>query len=244
MKLDDSKSASATASAASPVSEGDVLMQLELFDHPGAAAEASDRSSFAKGGAEISAKLEAECPPATVAVDGVPPDLDELEASMTRRAREFAVQFQLGDLASMVHVVWNRRMRTAAGRAHYRECQIELNPRLATLPNAAQEIERTFLHELAHLVAHHRHRGRKIQAHGAEWRRACAELGIPGESIYHQLPFEGRKIRRKYAYRCPACASEFERVKKFRQAVACYSCCRKHTGGAYDDRFRLVERKL
>ena len=220
--------------------------QLELFyNMPGITAETSERSSSATAGAaETFSELETEIPAATDEADIVLSDLEELEASMTRRAQEFAVQFQLGDLAQLVHVAWNRRMRTAAGRAHYRECQIELNPRLATLPNAQEEIERTFLHELAHLVAHHRHRGRKIRAHGPEWRRACADLGIPGESIYHQLPFEGRKIRRKFAYRCPVCATEFQRVKKFRQAVACYNCCREHTGGAYHDRFRLIGRRL
>ena len=232
-----------TESPSDHVSEAEAPSQLELFELPGSAAETSERSSSSGVATEHSVEVEADLSSAADAVEEVL-DLEELEASMTRRAREFAVRFQLGDLAKLVHVAWNRRMRTAAGRAHYRECQIELNPRLVTLPNAAEEIERTFLHELAHLVAHHRHRGRKIQAHGTEWQRACADLGIPGESIYHQLPFEGRKIRRKFAYRCPVCTTEFERVKKFRQMVACYSCCREHTGGAYHDRFRLFERKL
>jgi predicted SprT family Zn-dependent metalloprotease len=219
---------------------------LELFDLPGGVSETSERSPSAGSSTETSVEFEAERAAVReeTVTEAAPLDLETMAVSMTRRAQAFAVQFQLGDLAKLVHVAWNRRMRTAAGRAHYRECQIELNPRLVTLPNAAEETERTFLHELAHLVAHHRHRGRRIRAHGPEWRRACADLGIPGESIYHQLPFEGRKIRRKFAYRCPVCASEFERVKKIRHAVACYSCCREHTGGAYHDRFRLVERKL
>ena len=242
-KSDDTESPSDRVSEAG----AEAPSQLELFELAGSAAETSERSSSSGVAVEHSVEVEigADLSSSAAAVEDVlVSDLEELEASMTRRAREFAVQFQLGDLAKLVHVAWNRRMRTAAGRAHYREGQIELNPRLVTLPNAAEEIERTFLHELAHLVAHHRHRGRKIQAHGPEWRRACADLGIPGESIYHQLPFEGRKIRRKFAYRCPVCTTEFERVKKFRQAVACYRCCREHTGGAYHDRFRLIERKL
>lgn len=235
---------------------GSMGSQMELFDLPPIAGFEPARgvlppaaltptmTSKADGEASVAESIREntrDAPSGAAALLGL---LTETEQSMNRRARDFAAHFQLGTLAEQVHVVWNARMRTAAGRAHYRECQIELNPRLAALPNATEEIERTFLHELAHLVAHHRHRGRKIQAHGPEWRRACAELGIPGESIYHQLPFEGRKIRRNYAYRCPVCGSEFERVKKFRRAVACYGCCKKHTWGAYDDRFRLVERRL
>ena len=243
MKFDDTESSADQVSKA----EAEAPSQLELFELAGSATETSERSSSTGVAAEHSVEVEVEADlsaAADIEAEALVLDLEELEASMTTRAREFAGQFQLGDLAKLVHVAWNRRMRTAAGRAHYREGQIELNPRLVILPNAVEEIERTFLHELAHLVAHHRHRGRKIQAHGPEWRRACADLGIPGENIYHQLPFEGRKIRRKFAYRCPVCTTEFERVKKFRQAVACYSCCREHTGGAYHDRFRLIERKL
>ena len=101
------------------------------------------------------------------------------------------------------------------------------------------EVDRTLRHELAHLVAHLRSSGRRIDPHGAEWRKACTDLGIPGESRCHTLPFTTRQIQRKYLYQCPACGVEVPRVRKFRRAVACYACCRKHTGGRYDDRFRL-----
>jgi len=206
--------------------------QLELFDLPSAAMDAPDRAA-PKSASPVDMR--------TIADDC---DLEALEAAMTAKAKGFALEFRLGALADTVHVCWNRRMRTSAGRAHYHDCRIELNPRLVGIENGAVEVERTFLHELAHLVAHHRNRGRKIQPHGREWRQACADVGIPGEGVYHQLPLEGRKIRRQYAYRCPVCGTEFERVRRFRRAVACYDCCRINCGGQYDDRYRLVMRRL
>lgn len=132
-------------------------------------------------------------------------------------------------------------MRTTAGRAHYQALRIELNPGLMDLAgiDGPAEIDRTLRHELAHLVAHLRARGRRIDPHGAEWRRACADLGIPGEARCHTLPFRSRQIRRKFLYRCPACGTEVPRVRKFKKAVACYACCLQHNCGHYDDRFRL-----
>ncbi len=218
-------------------SEGEVSGedQLELFDLPSPRLESTDRA------APKIAPLINQRTVGTVENDC---DLEALEAAMTAKAKGFALEFRLGALADAVHVVWNRRMRTSAGRAHYHDCRIELNPRLVGIENGAIEVERTFLHELAHLVAHHRNRGRKIQPHGREWRQACADVGIPGEGVYHQLPLQGRKIRRQYAYRCPVCDTEFERVRRFRRAVACYECCRANCGGQYDDRYRLIMRRL
>ena len=48
-------------------------------------------------------------------------------------------------------------------------------------------------------------------------------------------------MKRRYTYECLSCGSVFERVRKIKRAVACYDCCCIHTGGDYDDRFRLVE---
>lgn len=148
-------------------------------------------------------------------------------------------------LAPRVTVRWNARMRTAAGRAFYESYRIELNPGLLALPgvDGAAEVERTLRHELAHLVAHHRAGGRRIEPHGPEWQRACAELGIAGETRCHTLPFQSRRPTKKLIYECPACGSEIHRVRRFRVAVACYNCCRRQNGGRYDDRFRLKIRR-
>jgi len=142
------------------------------------------------------------------------------------------------ELAHRVIVRWNSRLQSTAGRAHYAESKVELNPRL--LPFGQEEIDRTLRHELAHLLARFRAGRRKIAAHGKEWKKACADLGLADEKRTHNLPLPRREVQRKYAYRCPNCSLQIARVRPFRAKVACLPCCRKFGKGHYDDRFRLV----
>jgi len=153
-----------------------------------------------------------------------------------------AARLGMRELAERVQVRWNPRMRTTAGRAWWPDRIIELNPKLND--HSSEELWRTLKHEMAHLVAYERAGRRRIEPHGPEWRAACADLGIPGEKPYHTLPLKGRKMKRNYSYTCPACQSAFQRVRRIRRMVACYDCCRKFTGGNFDKRFRLLERKL
>lgn len=143
------------------------------------------------------------------------------------------------ELARTVVVRWNTRMRSAAGRAVFARREVQLNPRL--LPFGEREITVTLFHELAHLLAQFRSGKRRIEPHGPEWRRACHDLGIPGERACHRLPLPRARLARRHAYRCPACREVVRRVKPFRVAVACRACCRRHNGGRYDLRFRLVK---
>jgi predicted SprT family Zn-dependent metalloprotease len=137
----------------------------------------------------------------------------------------------------MVTVGWNSRMRTTAGIAIASRREIWLNPALRDI--SEDEVEKTLLHELAHLLAQHRHGRRRIAPHGAEWRQACIDLGIPDEKRTHQLPFVGRRMKRRYRLRCPGCGHSHERVRRPRGRIACLACCRIHNGGRYDERFRF-----
>ena len=141
-------------------------------------------------------------------------------------------------LAPLVVVGWNARMRTTAGVAISSRCEVWLNPALRAI--SVEEVDHTLLHELAHLLAQHRHGRRRLAPHGPEWRLACHDLGIPGEGRTHQLPFPGRRMKRRYLLRCPGCGDSHERVRAPRRAVACLSCCRTHNGGRYHERFRLI----
>ena len=136
-----------------------------------------------------------------------------------------------------VSVCWNPGLRTTAGFAVWRERRIILNPKLVEF--SAGEVQRTLRHELAHLLAQHRAGRRRIEAHGPDWRAACADLGIPNEPRCHDLPFKRRKIERKFFYACPACSTVLARVRPVRKRIACGKCCRKHNGGAYQERFRF-----
>ncbi|MEO6786257.1 MAG: SprT-like domain-containing protein [Chthoniobacteraceae bacterium] len=140
-------------------------------------------------------------------------------------------------LAERVRVEWNARMRSTAGLAFPGRSLVRLNPRLREFGDA--EIQRTLRHELAHLLAHERAGRRRIAPHGAEWRRACRDLGLPDEKRTHDLPLPRRVIARRHHYRCPACGVTVARVQPMRRGSACLRCCRAHSRGRYDARFRF-----
>lgn len=140
-------------------------------------------------------------------------------------------------LANRVIVEWSSRLRSAAGRAEYANARVLLNCRLTAHGHA--EIDRTFRHELAHLLAQARAGRRRISPHGQEWRRACSDLGIGDETRCHQLPFPIKRQRRRYLYFCPNCRCNFARTRPLRRTSACLACCRAFNGGRYDPRFRL-----
>jgi SprT protein len=158
-----------------------------------------------------------------------------------------ALQFQARELlrangasriANAVRVEWNPRLKSCAGRADYRDKLISLNPELHNHPH---EIDRTFRHEVAHVLAQFRAGRRRILPHGKEWRDACIDLGIGDEKRCHHLPFPFIERARRFLYRCPNCKRDFPRVRKIRRAIACLACCRKYSAGDFDARFRLKQ---
>ena len=170
------------------------------------------------------------------------PRNDREDTGLTAWCAEASKSLALPELARKVTVSWNGRMQTTAGRAWWPHRSIELNPKLKECP--PEELWRTLKHELAHLVAYERSGRRRIEPHGKEWLAACADLGIPNEQPFHNLPFKRRRMKRNHSYVCPNCFVAIHRVKPIRRMVACYDCCRKFSGGAYHDRFRLIEKKL
>ena len=161
------------------------------------------------------------------------------DPQLTLQARELVVSLGCSELALKVNVCWNARMRSTAGLANYAKSLILLNPKLVEF--GAEEIDKTFRHELAHLVARARSGIRRIEPHGVEWKKACQDLGIADEKRCHTLPLPRRQVERKHLYQCPVCKVEFRRVRPFRRRVACLTCCRNQNGGRFDERFRLVK---
>lgn len=158
-------------------------------------------------------------------------------------ARELLRVHRANRIANDIRVEWNSRLKTAAGRADYRQKLISLNPRLHDYP---AEIGRTLRHELAHFLAQFRAGRHRILPHGTEWRQACRDLGIGDEKRCHNLPFPVTERARRYLYKCPNCQRDFPRIRRIRRAVACLACCRAHNRGEFDARFRLklVDRDL
>lgn len=155
------------------------------------------------------------------------PSLDDL----VREGRRALAEMGEADLAVMFSAEWNPRLSTTAGTAHCWKLQIRLNPKLKNHPG---ETRQTFLHELAHLLAFHRHGG-GIQSHGREWKLACADLGIPGESRCHDLPWS---MPVRWVGICPSCAKRSYRRR--RGDVACGKCCRRLNRGKFSKRFKLT----
>jgi SprT protein len=163
------------------------------------------------------------------------------DAALEAQVREILAPLGADELAGQVHVEWNARLFSAAGRADSRRNLISLNPRLRE--HDAAEIDRTLRHELAHLLAQFRAGRRRIPPHGAAWRKACRDLAIADESRCHTLPFPVKPRARRFLYRCSRCGKDFPRVRRIRRAIACLECCRKFNGGKFDPRaqLRLVE---
>ena len=178
-------------------------------------------------------------PPATARPARRRPAADRDE-DLTRVAAEWLRGLGCEEMAGKVAVGWSARLTSTAGHAKPTQALVALNPRLREFPD---EVDRTLRHEVAHLVVFAKARGRRVAAHGAEWRGACAMLGIPGESRCHTLPLPRRQMERPHAYRCPGCGTEVRRVKpiKPRVQLACRECCRRHAGGRFDARFVLVK---
>lgn len=161
----------------------------------------------------------------------------EPQEPLLQDAREMLRAVGAHALAERVRLEWNARMRSTAGLAFPGRSLVRLNPRLREFGDA--EVRRTLVHELAHLLAHERAGRRRIAPHGAEWRRACADLGLPDEKRTHDLPLPRRKIARRHHYRCPSCRTTIARVQPLRRGSACLHCCRTHNHGRYAARFRF-----
>ena len=165
------------------------------------------------------------------------------DSALEAKAREILGALDAEEFTRDVRVEWNARLFSAAGRADSHRNLISLNPRLRDGHDG--EIDRTLRHELAHLLAQFRAGRRRVPPHGAEWRRACRDLGIADEARCHTLPFPVKQRARRFLYRCSRCGKEFPRVRRIKRAVACLECCRKFNRGEFDPkaRLRLVEKE-
>lgn len=162
-----------------------------------------------------------------------------LDEALTAKCRDLLLSISCHELAERVKVNWSPRLRSTAGLAFPGKGWIRLNPRLQQFGEA--EVDQTLRHELAHLLANYRVGRRRIAPHGPEWQKACADLGVPNEKRCHDLPLPRKEISRRHLYRCPGCKAEMKRVRPIRRPSACLACCRRHSGGRYDERFRFVK---
>lgn len=142
-------------------------------------------------------------------------------------------------LTEHITIHWNPRLRTAAGRALLQTNTVEINPKISQY--GVEEVWTTVRHELAHLMAWQRSRE---SGHGSAWKKACADLGIPGESTTHDLPLPRRTQRKNWRYKCPHCPYTFDRARRAKPKSACGHCCKKFNNGKFSNRYLLKEFRL
>lgn len=113
-------------------------------------------------------------------------------------------------------VIWNRRLRTALGRAHFSARTIELNPTL--LDRHPEELLSTLVHELCHLIAGAR------AAHGPRWREAMLALGARPEAC-HKLDVSDLAVRRRaWLWSCTSCGETYRRRSRSASRYRCGRC--------------------
>lgn len=135
-------------------------------------------------------------------------------------------------------LVWNSRLRTSAGRfipgsrKFWKENppQIEIASYLLEEEKAHALVYDTLAHEMIHYWLWLR---RRPYGHTPEFLSKMKAMGV---SRYNTVP---RKRPVKYIYQCLGCQKQFPARKKLGN-LACAKCCKEHSKGKYDPRFKLV----
>ncbi len=145
--------------------------------------------------------------------EGLPP-----RAVLQEIARRCGQLWEIPSLNLRVGIHYNRRMRTALGRAMLREGRVELNVRL--LLEHPEELIPTLVHELAHVAAHLRF-GR-VEPHGPHWRSLMTAAGMR-PSATHRLPVAHLRRAYLYLHRCSGCGRVFVFRRPMRHCY-CKAC--------------------
>lgn len=133
---------------------------------------------------------------------------------------------------------WNSRLRSSAGRFipgrrkffKTEPPTIEIALYLKNETEALMHIQDTLAHEMIHYWLWAR---RRPYGHTEEFYTRMKLMGV---SRYNPVP----KIKPpKYLYRCPGCEKDFPTKRKL-GPLACLTCCKTHTKGRFDARFKLV----
>jgi predicted SprT family Zn-dependent metalloprotease len=131
---------------------------------------------------------------------------------------------------------WNSRLRTCAGRFFPGRRVLDLSPvievasYLKNEPDAETHVRETMAHEMIHYWLWVR---RRPYGHTEEF---LAKMNQMGARRYNPVPM---KRPYKYLYQCSHCAMIFK-VRRRLGLLACAKCCRRFSGGRFDQRFVLI----
>ena len=144
---------------------------------------------------------------------------------------------------------WNSRLRSSAGRfipgtrsrvsklnfwsrataPLTRKPVIEIATYLKSEAEAQFHIQETLAHEMIHYWLWVR---KRPYGHNEEF---YAKMKLLGVRRYNPIP---KRSPPKYLYRCDSCLKEFPARRKL-GLLACAGCCKSHSHGRFDERFKL-----
>jgi predicted SprT family Zn-dependent metalloprotease len=140
-------------------------------------------------------------------------------SALARLARHLGARLGARRKVRELQVIWNRRLRTALGRADFGARTIELNPTL--LDRHPEELLPTLVHELCHLVTGVR------AGHGPRWREAMRALGVRAEAC-HRLDVRDLTARRRtWIWTCVRCGETYPRKSRAARRYRCGRCSGK-----------------
>ncbi len=151
------------------------------------------------------------------------PSMPELSVELSATLDRCLSEWGLMKLSGKVACCFNPRLRRSLGRCRSAAMSIELNPCLLLEANRSLLME-TLCHEAAHVAAPLLY-GRRIRAHGPEWRHLLARVGyrpratIPASEVSGILP-RARRRGAVFEYRCLECG----RVHLARRRSTRYRC--------------------
>lgn len=122
----------------------------------------------------------------------------------------FKVKYPNADLTKVqaCSFIFNNQMRTTAGRAHITANFIEMNTRL--LSGHLEQFDKTFLHELAHLISYAAFGNVQGAGHGKGWKATMHALGAAPNRT-HSMDVKHLKRRHKVAgYASCNCRTKIE----------------------------------
>lgn len=119
------------------------------------------------------------------------------------------------------------RAKKRFGLCNYGEKKISLSSYLVAL-NPEKVVRDVILHEIAHALAGYQ------AGHGRQWKEVVLRIGGNPSRCYGE---EVMTPLLKYTATCPQCKKSIQR--KIKRKISCGECCKKFSGGRFDERFLL-----
>lgn len=130
---------------------------------------------------------------------------------------------------------WNGRLRSSSGRffpgsrVRGLPATIEVASYLLEEEGAETHVRETIAHEMIHYWLWVR---KRPYGHTDEF---YDKMQLMGARRYNPVP---RKRPYRYLYQCAHCSAIFKARRRL-GPLACATCCRTHSNGRYDERFKL-----